>query len=545
MAILRLLAAPFEARYFAVSMVAGGAVFFGWLAYMLPSARLLLMMPTLVCALLFVQGIYDLVQRRHSILRNYPLLAHLRFFFEAIRPEMRQYFFEDDKEGRPFPRDKRAIVYQRAKNALDKRPFGTVYDTYEPRYEWLNHSMTPIENHGANFRVMIGAKTCAQPYESSVLNISGMSFGAISPNAIRAMNSGARKGSFAQVTGEGAISRYHLENEGDIIWQIASGYFGCRTPDGMFDPAAFADKAKLPTVKMIEVKLSQGAKPGHGGVLPQAKITEEIAQTRGIPRDRECISPAQHSAFSTPLELMSYVTQLRELSGGKPVGIKLCIGHRWQALALVKAMLESGQHPDYIAIDGGEGGTGASPLEFADHIGMPMRDAVSFMHNALVGANLRDEVVLIASGKIATAFDMVRAFTLGADVCHSARVFMFAVGCIQAQACHTGHCPTGVATTDPLRQRAIVVKDKATRVANYHRQTLEALGETIGAAGLSHPSQLNPHHLWRRVSVAETKTFQDLYPPLAPGELLTGTNDAKFARPWQRAQAASFDPLEI
>ncbi len=488
-------------------------------------------------------GLRDLIQTRHAILRNYPILAHLRFFFEKIRPEMRQYFFEDDKDGRPYSRDKRAIVYQRAKKALDKRPFGTVYEVYESDYEWMNHSMYPKPAAQQPFRVLIGGRGVQKLYSSSVLNVSGMSFGAISPNAIRALNKGAKMGGFAQVTGEGAVSRYHREHGGDLIWQLGSGYFGARTPEGGFDPDRFAETASLDQIKMIELKLSQGAKPGHGGVLPKAKITREIAQTRGVPRDRDCVSPAAHPAFQTPIEMMAFVDRLRTLSGGKPVGLKLCVGHRWQALALCKAMLETDVTPDYIMIDGAEGGTGAAPLEFADHVGMPMRDGLNFMHNALVGCGLRDRVKLGGSGKVGTAFDLVRAMALGADFCHAARAFMFAVGCIQAQSCHTGHCPTGVATTNPSRGRAIVVSDKAQRVAQFHQGTMDALIELVAAAGLDHPSEIRPAFLWRRVSSNVAKNFRELYPPLAPGALLKGTDDPRFQGPWRRARPDSFDVL--
>ncbi len=542
---LGLLRLAFEGRFLAVTISAVCVVVFVVLALVLPAWRGVFLVLALVAAALVAVGAYDLSQAKHSILRNYPVLGHLRFFFEKIRPEMRQYFFEDDKDGRPFSRDKRAIVYQRAKRALDKRPFGTVLDSYDPDFEWLNHSMAPAEVNHEPFRVIVGEARSKRPYASSVLNISGMSFGAISPNAIRAMNKGAKMGHFAQVTGEGAVSPYHREHGGDLVWQIASGYFGCRNEDGSFSPARFRDVAQADQIKMIEVKLSQGAKPGHGGVLPKAKITPEIAATRGVGMDRDVVSPAAHSAFRTPVELMHWVAELREMSGGKPVGLKFCVGHRWQVLSLCKAMIETGEGPDYIAVDGSEGGTGAAPLEFADHVGMPLRDALHFVHNALVGTGLRDKVRVVASGKIASAFDIVRAIALGADICHAARAFMFATGCIQAQSCHTGHCPTGVATTDPKRWRALVVEDKAERVANYHRLTLEALAETIAAAGLTHPGQIDPRFLWKRTDPQNAATFQDLYPGLKPGELIDGTDHALFRLPWGRAQADSFQPTHL
>ena len=543
---LKFLTWPLESRYlaFTLAFMLTAAAAIGWA--LAPDWWILFAVLTGLFGALALLGLHDILQVRHSILRNYPIIGHLRFLFEAIRPEMRQYFFEDDKDGRPFPRDKRAVVYQRAKKVLDKRPFGTVYDVYEPPYEWLNHSMAPIHNDRESFRLQIGRENCAKPYLSSVLNISGMSFGAISPNAIRAMNKGAKMGGFAQVTGEGAISRYHRESGGDLIWQLGSGYFGARTADGRFDPALFAEIAADDQVKMIELKLSQGAKPGHGGVLPKAKITKEIARTRKIPRDRDCVSPSAHPEFATPIEMLEFIAKLRELSGGKPVGIKFCVGHRWQVMALCKAMLQTKIMPDYIMIDGAEGGTGAAPLEFADHVGVPLREGLSYVHNALLGVELRDQIVLGASGKIASAFDMVRVMALGADFCHAARAFMFAVGCIQAQSCHTGGCPTGVATTDPVRQRALVVRDKAKRVQNYHRMTVDALAEVLGSAGLAHPSQLNSRHVWRRVGTEMAKNFYELYPHLSGGELLTSPADAhpRFAQPWARAQASSFDPAD-
>lgn len=487
-------------------------------------------------------GVRDLTQTRHAILRNYPIVGHMRFLFESIRPEMRQYFFEAEQDGAPFPRDIRAIVYQRAKHELDKRPFGTQMNVYQPAFEWLHHSVAPRPVAREAPRVRIGGPDCAQPYLASLLNISAMSYGSLSANAIRALNEGARRGGFAHDTGEGGVSQYHREGGGDLIWEIGSGYFGCRRPDGSFCADTFAARAADPQIKMIEVKLSQGAKPGHGGVLPGAKVTAEIAAIRGVAAGVDCLSPAAHSAFRTPLELVRFIAQLRRLSGGKPAGFKLCIGHPWEFLAIVKAMLETGLAPDFIVIDGKEGGTGAAPLEFMDHLGMPLRDGLRFAHNALVGANLRDHIRLGASGKIATAFDMARVISLGADWCNSARAFMFAVGCIQAQQCHTDACPTGVATQNPLRQRAIVPADKATRVASFHRETLVALAELVAAAGLDHPTELRPHHLMRRGASGEVETFSELYPSLAPGELLASGGGPRFARNWALARSDDFRP---
>ena len=538
---MQLLLQPFAPRYLALTLTLFLSVLFAILAYFAADWRAILIVPLAGFAALSLIGLRDITQTRHAILRNYPLLAHLRFIFEEIRPEMRQYFFEGEKHGRPFSRDQRAIVYQRAKSALDKRPFGTQYNVYEDSYEWLTHSMVPKDVSAESLRVLVGGPDCAQPYSASVLNISGMSFGALSPNAIRALNRGAELGNFAHTTGEGSVSRYHCENKGDLVWQIGSGYFGCRDEHGNFCPERFADTAALDQIKMIEVKLSQGAKPGHGGVLPAAKVSEEISEARGIPMGFDCISPAYHSAFSTPIELMLFLAELRRLSGGKPVGIKLCLGHPWEFLALVKAMLETGAPPDFIVIDGKEGGTGAAPLEFVDHIGMPLRDGLSFAHNALVGVGFRQRVKLGASGKIISGFDMARAMSLGADWCNSARGFMFAVGCIQAQACHTDKCPVGVTSQDPARWRAVVVPDKAERVRRFQDATVKALAELVGAAGLTHSQQLSAHHFYRRVSQREYITFSQLYPTLKNGELLDGTDDPRFREAWNMSRPDRFD----
>jgi glutamate synthase domain-containing protein 2 len=488
-------------------------------------------------------GFHDLLQKRHAILRSYPIAAHFRFLFEEIRPEIRQYFLESDTDGTPFNRDKRSIVYQRAKGQLDKRPFGTQRDVYADGFEWLNHSLQPADAAKTPFRIKVGGPDCKQPYDLSVYNISAMSFGALSANAIRSLNKGAAMGGFAHDTGEGSISRYHREFGGDLIWEIGSGYFGCRTLDGKFSPENFARQAVDPQVKMIEIKLSQGAKPGHGGVLPGPKVTAEIAVTRGVQQGVDCVSPARHSAFSTPRELMGFIAQLRELSGGKPVGFKLCIGHPWEFLSLCKAMLATQTYPDFIVIDGAEGGTGAAPLEFVDHIGMPLRDGLIFAHNALVGIGVRDRIKIGAAGKITSAFDMARVMALGADWCNAARGFMFAVGCIQAQSCHTDRCPTGVATQDPVRQRAVVVEDKSVRVSQFHGSTIKALAEVIAAAGLTHPNQLRPHHISKRIGTSEVKSYAELYPWLKPNELLHGSDDHAYRHAWAMASANSFTPL--
>ncbi|MFO1133071.1 MAG: FMN-binding glutamate synthase family protein [Hyphomicrobiales bacterium] len=532
----------FRKRFIAFTLSAAATLLLLGLIAALPDWHGVLLAVLAVPGLLTLTGLYDLVQTRHAVLRNYPIIGHLRFLLEDIRPEIRQYFFEDDKSGMPFPRDKRAIVYQRAKHQLDKRPFGTHYNVYDSQFEWLHHSIAPRPPATEGFRLTIGGPDCRQPYDASVFNISAMSYGALSSNAIRALNRGASLGHFAHDTGEGGISPYHREAGGDLIWEIGSGYFGCRAADGGFDAQAFAATAADPQVKMIEVKLSQGAKPGHGGVLPRAKITPEIAAIRGVPMDRDCVSPACHSAFSTPAGLLEFLAELRRLSGGKPVGFKLCIGHPWEFLGIVKAMLETGLTPDFIVIDGKEGGTGAAPLEFMDHIGMPLRDGLSFVHAALVGANLRDRIKLGCAGKIVSGFDMARVIALGADWCNAARGFMFAIGCIQAQHCHTGACPTGVATQDPMRQRALDVPGKAERVARFHQDTVKSLAEILAAAGLDHPKQLMPQHIMRRGVDGRIHSFNDRYPALKPGQLLEGAAGTIFEEPWALASATHFAP---
>ncbi len=539
---MKILLLPFTPRYIVLTIAIAGIAVLAALIYRDPGLSRYLAAPLAVFAFFVLAGLRDLVQKKHAILRNYPIAAHIRFLLEAIRPEMRQYFFESDKDGAPFPRDKRAIVYQRAKGELDKRPFGTEYNVYESRFEWLSHSIAPKEPAREPFRISIGGPACKQPYAASVFNISAMSYGALSANAIRALNKGAKLDGFAHDTGEGGFSPYHEENGGDIIWEIGSGYFGCREKDGTFSPERFASTAAKPQIKMIEIKLSQGAKPGHGGVLPAAKVTREIARIRGVEAGRDCTSPARHTAFSTPVEMMDFIVELRELSGGKPVGFKLCIGHTWEFMAIVKAMLETRVTPDFIVVDGSEGGTGAAPLEFMDHVGMPLRDGLVFVHSTLMGVNLRDKIKLGASGKITSAFDMARVMGIGADWCNAARGFMFAVGCIQSQSCHTDRCPTGVATQDRVRQRALAVSDKSKRVASFHKETLKALAELIAAAGLEHPRDLRPFHFMHRAAPDRVVTFAELFPFLNPGELLEGTDRPQYRDPWEVARADSFVP---
>ena len=539
---MKALLLPLQPRFIIYTLVVLAAVALG-LEFFFGFRSLLIDIPLVVFISLAVVGTVDVFQKRHAVLRNYPLSAHIRFILEEIRPEIRQYFLESEKDGTPFSRDKRAIVYQRAKRALDKRPFGTQNDVYAAGFEWLDHSMAPRPVVKEPFRIVIGGPDCEKPYSASILNISAMSFGALSKNAILALNGGAKKGNFAHDTGEGGYSPYHRENGGDIIWEIGSGYFSCRNADGTFCADKFAANAAQDQIKMVELKLSQGAKPGHGGVLPGAKVSAEIAATRGVPVGVDCISPSWHSAFSSPIEMLQFIATMRRLSGGKPAGFKLCVGHPWEFLAICKAMLDTDIYPDFIVVDGKEGGTGAAPLEFTDHLGMPLREGLNFVHNALVGINARGRVKLGASGKIISAFDIARVMALGADWCNSARGFMFALGCIQSQSCHTDRCPTGVSTQDPARQRALVVPDKAERVYNFQRATIEALAELVAAAGLDHPTQFALAHFSRRVSPSEVKSFAELYPPLKPGELIAGTADRRYASAWDMASPGEFRAL--
>ena len=506
-------------------------------------ALLSLTLPIATWAYLFIfpiilLGIYDIFQTRRTILRVFPVIGHLRYLLESIRPEIQQYFVESDISGMPFSREYRALVYQRAKKEQDTRPFGTIIDVYRNGYEWVNHSIAPkpVTNH--NPRVRFGVDSCRKPYDASLLNISAMSYGALSKTAILALNKGAKLGGFAQNTGEGGISPYHLEHGGDLIWQIGTGYFGCRDNFGHFDPEKFAENAAQYAVKMIEVKISQGAKPGHGGILPAVKLTEEIADIRGVPMGQDVISPASHSAFSTPIELLEFLTQLRDLSGGKPVGFKLCIGDKSEFLAICKAMVETGLTPDFITVDGSEGGTGAAPVEMTNSVGMPLREGLVFVHNALVGSGLRSKVKIVASGKAVSAFHMLRLLALGADTVNAARAMMMALGCIQARSCHNDKCPTGIATQKAVRVNALNVEVKAERVTNYHAANIESLTEIIGGAGLESVEDITPDHLYHRVGGGEVKTYSDTYSFVGDGALLFDKTRPKgWERDWNRARA--------
>ncbi len=499
--------------------------------------------PALVFGFFAVLGCRDYFKSTHPVRANYPLMGRLRYLLESIRPELRQYFWESDTDETPYSRNQRAMVYQRAKNNQAKRSFGTEKAVYEEDFNWLNHSVNPIKITDHDFRTEVGVQGQDLTYSMSLLNISGMSFGALSPPAVEALSQGAQLGGFAQNTGEGSLSRYHASGGGDLIWQISTGYFGCRTSDGCFDAELFEQNATSTQVKMIEIKLSQGAKPGHGGVLPAPKVTEEIARTRGIPMGQTCESPASHAEFSTPTELLEFSQRLKSLSGGKPVGVKLCIGHPWEFVALVKAMVETGQVLDFMTVDGSEGGTGAAPTEFSDHIGSPLRDAIVFVDNALRGAGLRERVKIGASAKIVSAYDITRVCALGADWCNMARPFMFALGCIQAKDCGSGHCPTGITTMDPQRYRAIDIPSRAERVRNFHKHTLEAVAELLGAAGIPHPKDLNRRHIVRRLSASQIKLADQIYPRVSDGALLTGEGvieDPRLRTYWSLVSKDSF-----
>lgn len=491
---------------------------------------------------LIAMGLYDMFQSKKTIRRNFPLLGRMRYLLEATGPAVRQYFIEADIEGRPFDRLQRSIVYQRSKKDIDTKPFGTQLDVYNVGYQWINHSIKAIPfaevNH--NPKVRIGSAQCKKPYEASLLNISAMSFGSLSRNAIIALNDGAKAGGFFHNTGEGGLSPYHLRG-GDVCWNIGTGYFSCRDEHGNFHYDSYAERAQKDNVKMIEIKFSQGAKPGHGGILPKEKVTDEIAAIRLVGKDKDIISPPRHSAFTNPLELMDFVRILRKGSGGKPVGIKLCVGNKTEFIAICKAMVETNTYLDFITVDGGEGGTGAAPIEYADHVGMPLRDALAFVNDCLVGFGLKDQIKIIASGKIITGFDIVRSLSLGADLCNSARGMMFALGCIQALECHANTCPTGVATQDPRLTKGLVPEQKSVRVARYQGETVKAAMELIASAGLHHPDEVTREAVSMRIDKINVRTFAELYPEVKPGCMLEGhTVPDRFFHAWQRAKSNSF-----
>lgn len=479
-----------------------------------------------IFVLLTALGYYDMFQKKHTIMRIYPVLGRLRYFMEELRPKVYQYFIESDTDGRPINRIDRSTIYQRAKQDTDTMPFGTQNDVYAEGYEWMCHSIAPkaFDTLEQDPRVIIGNKDCRQPYSASIFNVSAMSYGSLSSNAVEALNGGAKIGNFAHNTGEGGMSPYHLKHGGDLIWQIGTGYFGCRDDEGNFNPELFAEKSKLPQVKMIEIKISQGAKPGHGGILPASKNTEEIAAIRHVKPHTKISSPPFHSAFSTPREMVQFIGQLRELSGGKPIGFKLCIGHKSEFIAICKAMLELDIYPDFITVDGGEGGTGAAPQEFSNYVGAPLLDGLDFVHNILRGLDIRQHIKILASGKMITGFHLVRAMALGADVCYSARAMMMALGCIQALLCNTNKCPTGVATQDPKLTIGLDVDDKKSRVANYHRTTIKNFVELLGASGLDDMRNITRNHIYRRVALNAMLTYEEIFPSIKVGSMLQEEN---------------------
>lgn len=491
---------------------------------------------------LIYMGVVDMIQTKQSLKRNFPLLGRLRYVFEDLRPKIQQYFVESDTDGAPINRIDRSVIYQRAKKQVDTTPFGTQLNVYAEGYEWMSHSIIPIDFHKVEHhpKVKVGNKDCAQPYLASVLNISAMSFGSLSGNAVEALNSGAKIGGFAHNTGEGGISPHHTKYGGDIIWQVGTGYFGARNEEGYFSPEAFQKNATRPEVKMIELKISQGAKPGHGGILPGKKNTREIAAIRGVKPGTTVFSPPFHSAFTTPREMMIFIQKMRELSGGKPVGFKLCIGRKSEFMSICKAMVEMDLYPDFITVDGGEGGTGAAPPEFSNFVGMPLLDGLAFVDNMLRGFNIRDHIKIAAAGKILTGFQMARAFALGADMCNSARAMMMALGCIQALECNKNTCPTGVATQDPELVNGLVVDDKKVRVANYHKHTVESFVELLAAAGIDDPRKLNRHQIYRRIFMNEVKTLEEIYPSIARGSMVNGAVPERYKMSYEAASSDKF-----
>jgi glutamate synthase domain-containing protein 2 len=489
---------------------------------------------------LAVLGIHDVIQRRHSILRNYPIVGHMRFILESIRPELQQYFIERNYDGRPYDRDTRAAIYERAKGTKDEQAYGTERDMAEPGYEWLLQSIHSFDPPKEPPRIRIGGPDCTRPYEMALLNVSAMSFGALSGNALTALNQAAAKGGFAHDTGEGGLSPYHLKG-GDVVWELGTGYFGARAKDGGFDADEFREKASQDAVKMVSLKLSQGAKPGIGGVLPGPKVTKEIADTRSVPQGETCVSPPGHKVFSTPRELIRFIAHMRKLAGGKPAGFKLCVGTRHELLAICKAMVEEQTTPDFIVVDGSEGGTGAAPAEYADHVGTPLTEGLMMVHNALVGCGLRDQIKIGCSGKVATGSDIVKRLAQGADYANAARAMMQAVGCLQTQRCNTNECPVGVATQDPKRARALNVPDKTERAARYQQATVAEAQRLIASMGLHSPAEVTPHHLVRRVDHATSRSYEELYEWLSPNQLLADP-PAAWATDWERADPDSFAP---
>jgi glutamate synthase domain-containing protein 2 len=525
-------------KIFVVSSIVSTALILIWSYFWIYALLAILLVGPIIA-----MGVYDMVQTRQSLKRNFPFVGRLRYVFEDLRPKIQQYFVESDTDGAPINRNDRSVIYQRAKKQIDTIPFGTQLDVYAEGYEWMTHSVTPLDHHKLDHhpRVMVGNKDCKQPYSSSVMNISAMSFGSLSGNAVEALNAGAKIGHFAHNTGEGGISPHHLKYGGDLIWQIGTGYFGARDEAGNFSPEAFQKNAMRPEVKMIEIKLSQGAKPGHGGILPAKKNTPEIAAIRLVKPGTTVFSPPFHSAFNTPIGLIEFVQRLRELSGGKPVGFKLCIGRKSEFLSICKAMVKLDLYPDFITIDGGEGGTGAAPPEYTNHVGMPLLDAIAFADDALRGFGIREHIKLDCSGKILTGFHIVRAMSLGADFTNCARAMMMALGCIQALECNKNTCPVGVATQDPAFSKGLVVEDKKVRVANFHKHTIDSFVELMSCAALDRPDKIDRTHVYRRVFMNMVKTYAEIYPPVPEGSLLDqASSPIEFDHYLSKASAEAF-----
>lgn len=523
--------------YGALVLLAGlnGYFFYAW------KAGLWNLVVTLPLVLL---GIRDILQPRHAIKSNFPILGHFRYLLESIRPEINQYFIESNIDGKPFSREDRSIVYQRAKKVTDTLPFGTQKNVYQTGHEFVAHSLMPSHVDWTSLRVDVGGPDCKQPYSASVFNISAMSYGSLSKTAVLALNGGAKDGDFAHNTGEGGVSPYHLKPGGDLIWQIGTGYFGCRTPDGEFNPEMFSEKAKLDNIKMIEVKLSQGAKPGHGGILPAEKVNEEVAQIRGVEIGKDVLSPPAHKAFDTPIGLLKFIQQLRELSGGKPVGFKLCIGKRYEFFAICKAMIETGIKPDFISVDGSEGGTGAAPLEFSNNMGTPTFDGLIFARNILRGYNLKKDIKIISTGRVTTGFGIIKLMSLGADIVYSARAMMLALGCIQALRCNSNHCPAGVATQDPKLYKGLDVENKRVRVKNFHNETLKSVAHILEAMGVEKTSELLPYHIKRRVSDHVIQDYSDFTLWVEEGSFLNGDVPDLYKNAFLKSQATSFRQKE-
>lgn len=516
-----------------------GIILLGIMAFLAWKQHILLLLGFLL--VLVIIALYDFLQTKHSLLRNFPILGHMRYILEFFRPEIQQYFVAQETDEKPFDRQTRDLVYQRAKGLDDTLGFGSDRNINEIGYEWVVHSLAPKHPTDVNQRILVGNDQCRQPYSASRLNVSAMSFGAISKNAIVALNKAAKLGNFSHNTGEGGLTKYHLSGEGDIVLQIGTGYFGFRTVEGHFDPEKFKIQANLPVVKMIEIKLSQGAKPAHGGVLPAKKVTSEIAEIRGVPLGEDVLSPPAHTTFSTPIEFCQWIQELRELSNGKPIGFKLCLGRKREFFSICKAILKTGICPDFITVDGAEGGTGAAPAEYINYIGVPLESALIFVHNALVGCGLREKIRIIASGKIVTGFDMVKYISLGADIINSARGMMLALGCIQSKQCNRNTCPVGVATQNPKLYRALHVEDKKERVRRFHDATVKSFSEIVGAMGFTEPCELGPESIYRRVSVERVKRFNEIHLYVENGVFLRDQSlPEEYKLFWETAKTEAF-----